>query len=516
MLLSFRMGIFILHLLYTLFLSASTIFDFIYIGKILCYNSLTILIIQTQEGDRLSKNQTAQRADALGTDKIFSLILQYAIPAIAMMLISSLYNIVDKAFVGNFVGQIGITATTVSNPCMRLIDAFAMLVGAGGSTLLALRLGEGKGEESEDILNNSFLLLVILSIILILCGYLFTKPLLSLFGAGEAVMPYAITYLRIVLIGSFFNSTANGFGMFVRVDGSPKRMMVCSVTGCILNIILDPIAIYVLNMGIAGAAAATAVSQIVSGLMVLHYFTLSRKSTMKLRISKMRLRKADTAKTAELGFSSFLQQFTGSISQSVLLSCLAAFATAETVSGEVAQASVGITISIGLFFLLPALGVSSAIQPIISYNYGASNYRRVVETLKKATVFAIIMLTCGWIIILIFAEPLCRIFGSSGSDLVHAAYTMRVYNMLLPLVPFGNVGSGFFQSIGQPKKAVFISLSRQILCLIPMVLILGSIFGQNGVLFSLPVADLVSSSVSLGLMIHQCRKFGKAEAPEKQ
>ena len=458
----------------------------------------------------MSQNETARRADALGTQRIFPLLLQYALPAIAMMLISSLYNIVDKAFVGNFVGQLGITATTVCNPAVRIIDAFAMLVGAGGSTLLALRLGEGKSDEAETILNSSFVLLILENVVLILLGYLFTEPLLRLFGAGEQVMPYAITYIRVVLIGAFFNSTANGFGMFVRVDGSPKRMMVCSVTGCILNIILDPIAIYVLGWGIAGAAAATAFSQIVSGLMVIYYFTLSPRSTMKLRLSKMRFHRSITLKTAELGFSSFLQQFTGSLSQSVLLSCLAIFATASTASADIAQASVGITVSIGLFFLLPAIGVSSAIQPIISYNYGARNYHRVVDTLKTATIFSIAMLTAGWIIILIFAEPLCKIFGCSGESLKHAAYTMRVYNMLLPLVPFGNVGSGFFQSIGQPKKAILISLSRQILCLIPMVLILGSIFGQNGVLYAMPVADLVSSAIALTLMILQCRSLRSA------
>lgn len=453
----------------------------------------------------MSQTDTAQRANTLGTQKVFSLILQYALPAIAMMLISSLYNIVDKAFVGNFVGQLGITATTVCHPAVRIIDAFAMLVGAGGSTLLALRLGEGRSQDAESILNNSFLLLILENIVLIALGYAFTEPLLRLFGAGDQVMPYAVTYIRVVLIGAFFNSTANGFGMFVRVDGSPRRMMLCSVTGCILNIILDPIAIYVLGWGIAGAAAATAFSQIVSGLMVIHYFTLSRRSTMKLRFHLFRLGKTTTLKTAELGFSSFLQQFTGGISQSVLLSCLALFATAETATADVAQASVGITVSIGLFFLLPAIGISSAIQPIISYNYGARNYHRVVDTLKTATVFAVAMLTAGWIIILIFAEPLCKIFGCTGETLRHAAYTMRVYNLLLPLVPFGNVGSGFFQSIGQPKKSVFISLSRQILCLVPMVLILGNIFGQNGVLYALPVADVFSSAVALILMVMQCR-----------
>ena len=426
-----------------------------------------------------------------------------------MMFISSLYNIVDKIFVGNLVGQIGITATTVAHPASRIIDAFSIFVCSGGSTLLALRLGEKKSEEAESILNNSFLFLVLLCLVLIGFFYCFTEPLLRLFGAGSEVMPYAATYLRVVLVGAIFNAIANSFGLFVRVDGSPKRMMVCSITGCVLNIILDPIAIHTLGMGIAGAAAATAVSQIVSGLMVIHYFTLSKRSTIKLRLHLLRLKRQISTKSLQLGFSSFLQQFTSSISQSIMLSCLAIFATASTVSGEVAQASIGITTSIGLFFLLPAIGISSAIQPIIGYNFGAKNFNRVVDTLKTATIFAIILLTVGWIINIVFAEPLCRMFGSQGSDLKHAAYTIRVYNMLLPLVPFTNVASGFFQSIEHPKKAVLICLSRQVLCIIPLSLILGSIFGQNGVLFAVPVADVVSSAIALGMMIYTCKKLRK-------
>ena len=463
----------------------------------------------------MSKDNTAQRADALGTENIFRLILQYALPAIAMMLISSLYNIVDKAFVGNFVGNIGITATTIVNPACRIVDGFATMVGAGGSTLLALKLGEKKSEEAEDILNNSFLLLIILMAVLITLAAVFGRQLLRLFGASDEVMPYAMTYLHIILFGLFFNSTANGFGMFVRVDGSPRRMMICSVTGCVLNIILDPIAIYVMKLGIAGAAAATALSQIVSGCMVIHYFTLSSRSTIKLRLSKMKLRRANTKRTCELGFSSLLQQLTGSLSQSVMLTCLALFATASTVSGDVAQAAVGITISIGLFFLLPALGISSAIQPIISYNYGSKNYRRVTETVRKATIFAIILLTCGWVIIMIFAPQLATIFGATGEELQHTALTLRIYNLLLPLVPFSNIGSGFFQSIGQPKKAIFISMNRQLILLIPCVLIFGNLFGQIGCIYALPVTDFGACATALGMLVHQCRKLSSLSSAEE-
>lgn len=459
----------------------------------------------------MNQNETAQRANALGTEKILPLIVKYALPAIAMMLISSLYNIVDKAFVGNFVGNIGITATTVVHPLSRIIDAAGMLICSGGSTLLALRLGEGKSEEAESILNNCFLLLLIFCAVLIGVFAVFTEPVLRLFGAEPEVMPYAVRYFRIILVGAFFNTVANCFGLFVRVDGSPKRMMICSITGCIINIILDPIAISTLKMGIAGAAWATSFSQIVSGLMVFHYFTISKRSTIKLRLSAFRIHRKNSLKSMELGVSSFLQQFTGSLSQTIMMICLAAFATAQTVTGAVAQASVGIATSIGLFFLLPAIGVSSAIQPIISYNYGAKKYDRVIATLKVAIGFAVAMLTLGWLINMIFAEPLCRLFGAEGSDLKHAAYTMRLYNLLLPLVPFTNVGSGFFQSIGQPKKAVIISLSRQVICLIPMIVLLGSIFGQNGALFAVPVTDVISFSVALILILRACKKLKAAD-----
>ncbi len=459
----------------------------------------------------MSKNQTAQRAEILGNEKIIKLIIQYALPAIAMLMISSLYNIVDKAFVGNFVGQIGITATTVCSPASRLIDAFAVMIGAGGSTLLALKLGEGKEKEAEDILNRSFLMMVMIFVVLLILCYSFLTPLLSFLGAGDQVMPYARTYLRIVLVGSIFNATANGYGQFVRVDGSPKRMMICSATGCILNIILDPIAIYVLNLGIAGAAIATVISQIVSGMLVIHYFTLSKRSTMKLRLSKMRLHRATAVKTTELGLSSFLQQFTGSISQAVLMSSLTYFAVGGAVSGEVAQASVGITTSIGLFFVLPAMGISAAIQPIVSYNYGAKNYDRVISTLKTGAVFAVLLLSVGWVIIRLFAQPLCMMFGSTGSDLEHAVYTMKVYNLFLPLVSFCSVGSGFFQSIGEPKKAVFVSLSRQLLGMLPMIFILGNLMGQNGVLYALPASDLVTAVIALTMLAMQCRSMRRAQ-----
>ena len=445
----------------------------------------------------MGKDQTAQRAESLGTERIFKLILQYALPAIAMMLISSLYNIVDKVFVGNFVGQIGITATTVAHPAMRFVDAFAMLVGAGGSTLLALRLGEGKSEEAEDILNNSFLLMLVLCAGLILLGYLFPVPLLRAFGAEDAVMPYALTYLRIVLCGSFFNATANSFGLFVRVDGSPKRMMLCSVTGCVLNIILDPLAIYVLNWGIAGAAVATAASQIVSGLMVIHYFTLSKRSTLKLRLSKLRLHWAITRKSTELGFSSFLQQFTGSLSQSILLSCLAIFATAQTVSGAVAQASVGITISIGLFFLLPAIGIASAIQPIIGYNYGAGEHKRVSQIYQIVLCMSGIIMVFGTVICLLIPGQLMGLFTHTKATIQAGETALRIIGAGFIVSAVSVTSSGALEGLGKGTPSLLISLCRYVVVIIPAAFLLSRFFGAVGVWNAFWITEAITAIISL-------------------
>lgn len=460
----------------------------------------------------MSTQSTKERAELLGTEHIGRLLFQFAAPAILMMVVSSLYNIVDKAFVGNMVGELGLSAVSAVTPVTRIITAFGMLVGGGGSTLLALRLGEGHHEEAEPILGNSFALLLCIMVPLSLLTIWLRGPLLDLFGTGQEVRAYAMDYLLILMCSATFETMSSGFGLFVRTDGSPKRMMVCSMTGCIVNIILDPIFIGVLNLGILGAALATALSQVLSGLMVLHYFVFSRKSTIKLRPSLLRIRAAMSREICKLGSASFIQQFLGGLVNAFLLWSLNFHGQRTGANGDLAVASVGVTVSIGLFFLLPILGMQQAIQPIVSYNYGARNYDRVLKTLRMGLSVAIGYGTLGWAVIMLAAKPLCKIFGADGDFLEQAIFTLRIYNLLFPFVGIGNLGSNFFQAIGQPGKATFISMSRQLLFLVPAILILPYLLGMNGVIWGLPVADLGSILVAGVLLIRETRRIHRLEA----
>ncbi len=454
---------------------------------------------------------TAERSSLLGTEKIWRLLLQFAVPAILMNVVSSLYNTVDKIFVGQFVGELGIAATTVTNPATRLITAFAIFIGAGGNAVMALKMGEGRTDEAEGILNNAFLLLCITSAIILAVMAVFTKELLAVFGCSSEVLPYALPYMRILLCSAFFEAVTSGMGMFIRTDGSPKIMMVCTMSGCIINLVLDPVFIGVFKWGIHGAAIATGLAQVISGLMVLEYFTVSKRSTIKLRLSKLRLKKRRTIDTVKLGFSSFVQQFLGSVVQALLLSMLAVYGAKTGEDSDAAIAAVGVTLSVGLLFVMPVMGMQQAVQPILGYNYGAKKYDRVLKALGTAIGAAMVMSTIGWAVIMLWAEELSSIFGAEDEFLARTAWTMRVYNLLVPVMAISSLGTNFFQSIGKPVKALLVGMSRQLLCLVPCILILPVFFGMDGVIYALPVADGVCFLIATAMLLHETRNMKKLE-----
>jgi putative MATE family efflux protein len=455
-----------------------------------------------------SNESTEARAALMGTERIGKLLVQFAVPAILMNLVSSAYNMVDKIFVGRMVGDLGITATTVANPVMRIITAFAILIGAGGNALLALRLGEGKHKEAEGILNNSFLLITIITLTLSALGLIFIHPLLSILGCSADAQPLALIYVRIVLIGGFFEAVTSGMGMFIRTDGKPKFMMACTISGCIINIVLDPIMIGVFRWGIAGAAIATVFAQVISGCLILYYFTLSKKSTIKLRLREFRLRSDVTKTTCQLGTSSFISQLTGAITQTIMLASLGLYAS-TALEGDLYIASIGVTLSIGLLFMMPIVGMQQAVQPILGYNYGAKKYDRVLHTFKWAMISVTIMALIGWAVMMLWAEGLSSIFGADPEYLSIYARSMRIYNVTLPLVPISMLGSNLFQAIGKPRPAIMLSLTRQIFALLPAVLILPLIFGVDGVVGAMPVADIVSGIVGTIMVARELRGIAR-------
>lgn len=455
-------------------------------------------------------NSTQARSAAMGTERIGKLLLQFAVPAILMNLVSSAYNMVDKIFVGNMIGDLGITATTVANPMSRLITAFAVLVGAGGNALLAISLGEGRHKDAERILNNSFLLITIFSVGISALGLIFIDPLCSLLGCSEEALPYAIPYLRVILIGAFFEAITSGMGMFIRTDGKPKYMMACTISGCLINIVLDPIMIGVFNWGITGAAIATVFAQVISGCLILYYFTLSKKSTIKLRLRELRLTGSTTRRSCTLGVSSFISQLSGALTQALLMASLGLYA-ATALEGDIYIASIGITLSIGLLFMMPVVGMQQALQPLLGYNYGAKNYGRVIQTFKWGFISITIWAFVGWGVIMIFARELSSIFGADPTYITIYAKSMRLYNLLLPLVPVSSLGSNFAQSIGKPKPAILLSLTRQAFALLPALLILPLFFGLDGVLYAMPVTDVISASVGAVIITRELRKIRQLE-----
>ena len=462
----------------------------------------------------MANETTAQRASLMGSEKIGKLLWQFAGPAILMMMVSSLYNVVDKIFVGRFLGDVGLAGTTMAGPVMRIFTAFAVLVGAGGNTLLALRLGEGKHEEAEKILNNSFLVCGCVAILLSVIAEIFARPVLTILGCDAPTMVYAEPYLRIVACTAFFETMTSGMGLFIRTDGRPRYVMLCSITGCAINIVLDPVLIGAAHLGVAGAALATAFSQFISGTLVLLYFTVLKSSTIKLRVRLLLLDVKMTLTSMKLGFSSFLQQFLGGLSQSIMYTCLSLYAgAAGAVSYSVAVASVGVTVGIGCLFVLPVMGMQTAIQPIIGYNYGAQKYDRVLKTLWTGVAIATGLCAVGWVVILVFPRPLALLFGAE-EYLDYAVWTMRVYNLLLPMMALSALGSNFFQSIGKPLHAVFLGMSRQVLFMIPAVIILSAIIGQRGVIWALPVADILSFSTAGFMLLREAKRI-KAAAPEQ-
>ncbi len=451
---------------------------------------------------------TEQRAALMGTERIGKLLVQFAMPAILMNLVSSAYNMVDKLFVGNMIGDLAITGTTIANPVMRIITAFAILIGAGGNALLALRLGEGRHKEAESILNTCFLLIAIVSLSLMALGLIFIDPLLNVLGCSADARPYALPYVRIVLFGAFFESITSGMGMFIRTDGKPKYMMACTVSGCLINCVFDPIMIGVFHWGISGAAIATVFAQVISGCLILYYFTFSKHSTIKLRWKLIRLRGSMTKTICQLGTSSFISQLTGAITQTVMLASLGLYA-ASGLEGDIYIAAIGVTLSIGLLFMMPIVGMQQAIQPILGYNYGAQKYDRVLSTFKWAMISVTVMAVLGWAVMMIWAEELCSLFGADPAYLDIYALTMRIYNVTLPLVPISMIGANVFQSIGKPRPAILLSLTRQVFALLPAVLLLPLIFGVNGVVGAMPVADIISSTIGAIVVARELRCIAK-------
>ncbi|MGI6144040.1 MAG: MATE family efflux transporter [bacterium] len=421
----------------------------------------------------------------LGQEKVSKLLLKFSLPAIVGMLVNSLYNVVDRIFIGNNVGPYGIAGITIGFPIMIILMSMGLLFGVGGATLFSIRLGEEKSKEAEQSLGNAFVLLVIAGILFMILGQSFLRPLLTVFGASETVLPYSMEYMRVIFFGAVFQVISMGMNNFIRADGNPKIAMYTMFLGAGLNTLLDPIFIIVFKMGMTGAALATILAQCVSAAWVTAYF-LGPRSANKLRLKYMRLKLPVVMRITSLGIPGFSLQLANSLLNVILNRSLYFY------GGDLAVSGMGIINSIMTIMLMPIIGIRQGAQPIISFNYGARKPGRVKTAVNLANMAATAIVITGYAIIRLFPEQLIGLFNNTPELVEFSRSALLSWTLCLPLVGFQIIASSYFQCIGRALMAMFLTLTRQVIFLIPALLIFPRFWGLTGLLYAAPFADFFS------------------------
>lgn len=449
----------------------------------------------------------------LGKDKIDKLLFAFSIPCIISMIINSIYNIVDQIFIGKGVGIIGNAATNVIFPIVIICNALAGLIGNGAAANLSLRLGEGKKDEAKKSIGGSIVLLFIVAFIVVILFEMLLPNLVYLFGCTKNVYFSAITYGRIIVFGSFFMIIYSGLSQIIRADGSPKYSMICLLIGAILNIILDPIFIFVFNMGVAGGAIATVIGQIVSFIISTCY--IPKIKSIKLSKKDFKLDKSIT-KTLSLGLSSFITQMTVLALFVVMNNIMNKYAISSKFGEDIPLSVYGVVSKINSLYVSLILGLAIGAQPIIGFNYGAGNYKRVKETLKKVMILAFIIGIIFNLCIYIFPEHIVSIFISKSSNdynlfMEFAVDFCRIFLMVCALNAFEMCSSITIQSLGNVKKATMVSFMRQIILFIPIALILCHYIGLYGALYAGVIADSICFIFVIFIFTSEYRKISRLE-----
>ena len=446
---------------------------------------------------------TGQKAPtALGTEKIGKLLMQYAIPAIIAMTASSLYNMVDSIFIGHGVGRMAISGLALTFPLMNLAAAFGSLVGVGAATLVSVKLGQKDYDTAQRVLGNVLVLNIIIGLAFTVLTLLFLDPILYFLGGSEATIGYARDYMEVILLGNVITHLYLGLNAVLRSAGHPQKAMYATIATVVINTILDPVFIFVFDWGIRGAAIATIVAQVISLLWQFRLFS-NKNELLHFHRGIFRLKRKIVFDSLAIGMSPFLMN---------LASCFIVILINQGLKrhgGDLAIGAFGIVNRLVFVFVMIVLGLNQGMQPIAGYNFGARQYPRVTRVLKLTIIGATIVTTTGFLLGMFIPDLLASIFTSDAELIQLAAEGYRIVVMFFPIVGFQMVASNFFQSIGMASKAIFLSLTRQMLFLIPCLLILPQYYGQTGVWVSMPVSDLAASLVSGVMLWWQFRQFRK-------
>lgn len=439
----------------------------------------------------LDSKPQAKQESPLGVKPITGLVSSFAVPSIIAMLVGAIYNIVDQIFIGQYVGTLGNAATNIVFPLSISCVAIALLCGIGAASNFNLAMGRRQTSDAAFYIGNGITLTILLGILLCVVSELFMKPMLMLFGSTADVLPYAVDYVRVVAIGFPFLILTTAGGHVIRADGSPKFAMVSNMTGAVLNVGLDALFVAVMGMGMTGAALATIIGQIISGFMVIFY--LKRYKTVELKLSHFVFKVKYLARILSLGAASSINQVAMMITQIALNNALKIYGAMSIYGAETPIACAGIALKVCQVFFAVIIGIVQGSQPIFGYNYGAKKYDRVKETYKVDIIAGAAISILAFLLFRLFPRQIISIFGN-GNDLYFqfGERFLQIYYFGILFNFVQVISSTFFTSIGKPIKGIFLSLTRQILFLVPLIILLPKFFGLEGLVFAGPVADGLS------------------------
>lgn len=452
----------------------------------------------------------AQQASPLllGTEKISTLLLRYAIPAIIAMTASSLYNLVDSIFIGHGVGAMALSGLGITMPLMNLGAAFGSLVGIGASTQLSIKMGQNDQKSALLILGNVIILNTLIGLTYTAICLPLLDQILYFFGASGNTIGYARSYMLIILAGNVITHVYLGLNDMLRASGYPGRAMAIMLTAVVLNCILNGIFIFWFDWGIAGAAWATVIAQVVAmGLELKHF--LNKKSFIHFTRSTIRLKKTIVKGILSIGMAPFLMYVCSSVIVILINKSLMQH------GGDLYIGGYSIVNRIAMLFVMIVMGLNQGMQPIVGYNFGARKFDRVTKTLKYVVCCAVTVTTTGFLVCQLFPQFITKLFTDDAELIAISSHGLRIVLAMFPFVGFQMVTSNFFQSIGMAPKAIFLSLTRQLLFLVPFLLILPSFYGPNGVWMSMPMADAAATTLAAILLWKQFRKFRRMHAQQQ-
>ena len=441
----------------------------------------------------------------LGEESVGKLLWSFSIPAIIGMIVNAIYNIVDRIFVGQAVGDKALAALSFAFPFMTAIMAMAMLVGLGGTSLVAISLGEGNKEKAQKILANVCFFAGILEVIVSVLGYIFLKPLLHIFGTPDGIiMDYAVQYMKVILLGSVFQGIGFSLNAIIRSDGSPKMAMISMLAGAITNIVFDWLLTFVIRWGVIGAAVATILGQLATMIWVLYYFT--KRSNIRLNFHNFKPDFSLMARVSFIGLSPALVQ--------LAMACVVILYNHLFMkySSDVAVSAFSVYNSALTLITMPIFGINQGVQPIVGYTYGARKFKRVKKAMLYGAFAATFICVLGSVLIHLFPEQIVKTFNSSPELIRLGCQALKTSSLALPVVGIQIIFSNYFQYVNRPKVATFMGLSRQCLFLIPSLFVLPRFFELEGVFYAQPVSDLLSATIAVlwtGLALRSLEKPSK-------